>query len=215
LAVLEFIARYGVVPREVVMDWAGTRRAASAARERRLRIEGLIAVGAGLGGSGRLLHATQAGLAAAGRKELRVSRPAAGAVRHEAAVARVGVWLEADGHTVLSERELLAAERVEGERIYSVQTGERLHRPDLIVLGERPEAVEVELTPKAPRRLDVILWGWRRAVAQGQYERVRYLCLPATLRLLERALLRGGHGEAVAVEPLPVPDSGLAVVPRP
>lgn len=214
LAVLEFIARYGVVPREVVMAWAGTGRAASAARERRLRIEGLIVVGAGLGGSGRLLYATRSGLAASGRKELRVARPSASAVRHEAVVARVGVWLEARGHLVLSERELLAVERVEGKRIYSVQCGERLHRPDLIVLGERPEAIEVELTPKAPRRLDVILRGWSRAVAQGQYSRVRYLCLPATLRLLERAVLRLRFGERVALESLPVPDYLATVIPR-
>lgn len=123
-------------------------------------------------------------------------------------------WLEARGHLVLSERELLAAERVEGKRIYSVQSGERLRRPDLIVLGERPEAIEVELTPKAPRRLDVILRGWSQAVAQGQYSRVRYLCLPATLRLLERAVLRGRYGERVALEPLPVPDYLATVIPR-
>jgi len=122
LAVLEFVARYGVVPRGVVAAWAGTAKAATASRERRLRMEGLIEVGPGFGGSGRLLHATRSGLAAVGREELRVSRPSAGAVRHEAAVARIGVWLEAGGYRILSERELLAVERVEGKRIYSVRT---------------------------------------------------------------------------------------------
>jgi len=210
---LEFVARYGVVPREVVAAWAGTAKAATAGRERRLRMEGLIEVGAGLGGSGRLLHATRDGLAAVGRKELRVPRPSAGAVRHEAAVARVGIWLEAGGHRVLSERELLAAERVEGRRIYSVRTGERLHRPDLVVIGERPEAVEVELTPKAPRRLDVILRAWARAVASGQYEGVRYLCPPVTLRLLQRALARTNLGERVTAGPLPVLGQAGAELP--
>jgi hypothetical protein len=156
---------------------------------------------------------------AVGRKELRVSRPSPLAVRHEAAVASVGVWLEGSGHRVLSERELLADERLEGKRIYSVRTGERLHRPDLVVIGDLPEAIEVELTPKAPRRLDVILRGWARAVASGQYERVRYLCPPVTLRLLERALWRSAFGEGIAVEPLPAPGqdgASLSVgLPRP
>lgn len=204
---LEFVARYGVVPREVVAAWAGTARAATAGRERRLRIEGLIEVRPGVGGSGRLLHATRRGLAAVGRRELRVPRPSPVAVRHEAAVACVGASLETSGHRVLSERELLAAERLEGRRIYSVKVGERLHRPDLIVIGQQLEAIEVELTPKAPRRLDKIVRGWARAVALGQFERVRYLCAPRTLLLLERALLRTSAGEAVVAESMPA--SGL------
>jgi hypothetical protein len=44
LEVLEFIARQGVVPREAVAIWADTRRAVTAARERRLREAGLVEV---------------------------------------------------------------------------------------------------------------------------------------------------------------------------
>lgn len=88
-----------------------------------------------------------------------------------------------------------------------MKVGERLHRPDLIVIGQQLEAIEVELTPKAPRRLDKIVRGWARAVALGQYKRVRYLCSPRTLPLLERALMRTSAGEAVVAESRPV--SGL------
>jgi len=60
------------------------------------------------------------------------------------------------------------------------------------------------LTPKAPRRLEVILRAWARAVASGQYEGVRYPCPPVTLRLLQRALARTNLGERIAAEPMPV-----------
>ena len=67
----------------------------------------------------------------------------------------------------------------------------RLHRPDLAVLGEAgPIAVEVELTPKAPRRLEAIIRAWRRASWVAE---VRYLCAPGATR---RALERGNRADA-------------------
>jgi hypothetical protein len=38
LEVLQFVVRFGVVPREPAAIWAGTRRAATLKRERRLRL---------------------------------------------------------------------------------------------------------------------------------------------------------------------------------
>jgi len=71
----------------------------------------------------------------------------------------------------------MAHERNEGERIYSagVDNG-RFHRPDLIVLGDLPEAIEVELGDKSNRRLDEILKGWRWAILEKKVRRVLYLC---------------------------------------
>lgn len=208
LEVLEFVARYGVVPREVVGLWAGTARAVTAARERRWREAGLVEVWPGLG-SGRLVGCKRAGLRAVGRDELAEPRLSYAAVQHSAVVARVGAELEQAGHQVLSEREILARERAEGKRIYSAERrrGRGFHRPDLVLAGERPEAVEVELTDKAARRLDDIVRSWRGAVGMKKFGCVRYLCseraFPYVKRSVERThaegpidvqLLRHGEG---------------------
>jgi hypothetical protein len=76
LEVLEFVARYGLVPRDVVALWAETGRAVTAARERRLREAGLIEVLAGFGDSGRLVLCIRRGLQAVRRHELSTPTPA-------------------------------------------------------------------------------------------------------------------------------------------
>jgi ABC-type nitrate/sulfonate/bicarbonate transport system permease component len=55
-----------------------------------------------------------------------------------------------------------------------------------------PIAVEVELTDKSARRLDEILRAWRRSLAAGQFDRVRYLCSPRALPYVSRAVKRMG-----------------------
>jgi hypothetical protein len=152
IEVLGFVARYGVVPREVVALWAGTGRAVTAARERRLREAGLVEVRPGVGGSGRLVICKRGGLRAVGREELALPRLSPATVRHSSIAARVGAELERAGHRVLSEREIEARERAEGKRIYSAERryGKGFHRPDLVLLGDRPEAIEVELSDTRP-----------------------------------------------------------------
>ena len=93
LEVLEFVARFGTVPREVVALWAGTGKAVTAARERRLRLAGLVEVLPGVGDTGRLVLCTRDGLRAVFRGELPVPRFSPGTVRHTAVVARVAVRL--------------------------------------------------------------------------------------------------------------------------
>jgi hypothetical protein len=107
-------------------------------------------------------------------------------------LARLGAQLEAGGERVLSEREIVAAERAAGSRRYSAALGNgRFHRADLICLGvDGPEALELELTAKGAARLDALLRAWRFAVAEGRLARVAYHCPPATRGLLERALAR-------------------------
>lgn len=110
---------------------------------------------------------------------------------------------EDDGQ-VLSERELILAERIEGRTIASAKVGElpdgrpRLHRPDLAILAaDWVIAVEVELTPKSAPRLQEIIRGWRRA---SHVAEVRYLCEPGqTRRAVERAVRDLHAGERIAI----------------
>jgi hypothetical protein len=68
-----------------------------------------------------------------------------------------------------------------------------LHRPDLVVRTEgRTMAIEVELTPKAPRRLRMIVRAWRRA---RHVDQILYLVPPGpTQRAVERAVA-GTHAQ--------------------
>ena len=133
---MEFIARFGVVPRFAVSVWAKTGRSVTLDRERRLREARLVVSHPPLDQTGPLLLATRTGLRLYGRTDLRPARLSLSTVRHWQLTALVGARLEADGERVLSEREIIAAERLEGERVYSA--GGRFdgghHRPDLIRL---------------------------------------------------------------------------------
>lgn len=109
-----------------------------------------------------------------------------------------------------SEREIRCAERWEGRAIASAKLGEnpdgsdRLHLPDLAVVADGSTvAVEVELTAKAPRRLEAIVKAWRRArwVDGARY----YVPEGATRSGVERAVVRMNATERVdvrAIEPL-------------
>lgn len=201
LEVLEFIARQGVAPREAVSIWADTRRAVTAARERRLREAGLVEVWPGFGSSGRIGVCTRSGLKAVSRQELPTPRPSPASLPHACTAATVAANLEREGHRVLTEREIMAHERSEGERVYSARVREeRFHRPDLIILGDLPEAIEVELSDKSSRRLDEILDGWTWAILRKKISRVRYLCSPRALRYVERAVDRTRGSDGIAVE---------------
>jgi hypothetical protein len=80
----------------------------------------------------------------------------------------------------------------------------RLHRPDLAVLCEEGRVIsfEVELTPKAPQRLEQLIRAWRRASWVAE---VRYYCAPGkTRRAVERAIANTHSQERVhAMEVLP------------
>jgi hypothetical protein len=206
LEVLEFIARFGVVPRSAVATWAGTARTVTIVRERRLREAGLIEVAPGFGASGRLVICTKTGLRAAGRGDLRIARLSFQAVQHESAVASLAASLERAGERTLSEREILARERAAGERILSASLSRgRFHRADLVrVDGDTGdlEALEVELTTKGAARLDEILRAWRRAVAERRVKRVVYRCSIDTRPYVQRAVDRTRTATAVTVEGL-------------
>jgi hypothetical protein len=200
IEVVQFLARWGTVPRGVVNRWSGAGRSVAYERERRLRAAGLVEVISGVEG-GRLLMATRIGRQACGRPELAAARVSFGRLHHETVLATLGALLESDGDRVLSEREIAAAERAEGSRIYSADLGHgRAHRADLVRLApEGPEAIEVELTSKGAARLDAILRAWRFAVAEGRLARVVYHCPARTRRLLDRAVARTRTAGAIEV----------------
>ncbi len=119
IEVLEFIARFGVVPRSAVALWAGTARTATIVRERRLREAGLIEVRCGAWGEGKLMACTRVGLRVAGRGDLRPARFRLETVDHESSVAELAARWERGGVQTMSEREILARERAEGRRVLS------------------------------------------------------------------------------------------------
>jgi hypothetical protein len=193
--VLEFVARFGCVPRDAVALWAGTRRAMTLRREARLRDGGLLKTVRPFGADGPFVLCTRAGLRAVGLQALGPAGLSPAVARHAAATVRVAARLELEGERVLSERELAAAERREGRRLFSADlSAGRFHRPDLVVLNGDPVAVEVELAEKAPHRLDEILRGWRLAVARRKVRAVVYRCGPRALAAVERSLQRTKSG---------------------
>ncbi len=83
--------------------------------------------------------------------------------------------------------------------------GEARHRPDLVLAGagtgvaRSPVAVEVELSEKAPRRLDAICRAWSRSRA---VEGVVYFVAPAAAGAVTRAVERARAQDRVLVLPL-------------
>ena len=204
--VLEFVARYGVVPRDAVAEWADTAKTMTYRREGRLRRAGLLRLELPLLAGGPFLVATRAGLGLCGRDELPPARLSASQLHHQTASARLGARLERAGAQLLSERELRAEERAWGKRIYSIRLRERWHRPDLIGVGELPTALEVELTRKAQGRLDEIVRLWHRAVDEGRFHAVHYYCTPGVLPYVARAVERADADAQIRIELLPEED---------
>jgi hypothetical protein len=149
-----------------------------------------------------LLRATRRGLRYVGLR-LPVAQAAPEQVGHWIACGAVALELEGEFGTdaLRGEREIRALERGRERPVASAELGEtasgarRLHLADLVVLGERTLAVEVELTPKAPRRLEEIVRAWRRA---RWVDEIRYYVPSGSTRAgLERAISRAHAGERI------------------
>jgi hypothetical protein len=194
LEVLELIARLGVAPRSVVMEWTGNGDRVNAyRRERRLLEAGYVVACPRFAGSGPVVRISRRGLKACGREELREPRYSDSRVRHALEVGRVGVAYERAGERVLFERELIARERAGGERLFSAELSRRrYHRPDFVLLDgpDPPLAVEIELSEKGGARLDEILRGWRRAIVAKKLSGVVYRCGPRARAAVERSMAR-------------------------
>jgi hypothetical protein len=133
--------------------------------------------------------------------------------RHLAACATVAAGLARcyPDHVVGGERDLRRQERDHGARLASALFGagpdgrSLLHRPDLVLwparmsAGSLPLAVEVELTVKAPRRLEGICRAWARCDLTAG---VLYLVAPEVERPLQRAIERAQAHSSVIALPL-------------
>jgi hypothetical protein len=205
---VRWIARLGAVEIGHVQERFAVCRSVSYAVVARLVSARLIERIATLPGDPTLLSATPQGIRYAGLG-LPAARVAAGAVDHWLACADVAIWAERrwSPEALMTERELRFAELDAPKPIASAivdelpDGGPMLHRPDLVVRENgNVIAIEVELTPKAPRRLERIVRSWRRARHVAQ---TLYLCPPGpTQRAVERAIERTHATERVGVREL-------------
>jgi hypothetical protein len=157
---------------------------------------------------------TRRGLGAV-ESRLPAPRPELGSYRHDLGVA--WVWLAARQgafgpvRRLVSEREMRSRDGTDGHRAnpFGVRLGgvgpggrQRLHYPDLLLVGPggRRVAVELELTSKGRARRERILAGY---AADGRIDSVLYLVdRPATARALQASATRLGISDRVHVQPV-------------
>jgi hypothetical protein len=212
--VVGWIARVGAADPGHVMARFGMGRTVTYRRLAALEAAGLIERSRLLYGQSGLTVATRAGLRLCGLEDLGVARVSAASVAHWQASTTVAVLLERrhGNGTVGGVREIRAAERASGRLVATCEVGVSAHLPDLVVWGPAGAgeagglAVEVELTAKAPRRLEQIVRGWRRAVSQGVVRRVLYVCSPEALRAVERAIASTDAHQQVRTAAMPAAD---------
>jgi hypothetical protein len=192
---IRFVGRHGLVAIRHVMAELEIGRTAAYRRVAACIEAGLLDRLDLLCSEPGLLRATRAGLRYAGLG-LPLAPASPGNVEHTIRCTTTAqLFAKRYGKDrVITERELVLAEAIEGRPIASADLGERhgrphLHRPDLAVLAETGTiAIEVELTPKAPYRLQGLIRAWRRTIGPGRVAEVRYLCAPGqTRRAVERA----------------------------
>ena len=208
---LHYVGRQGIVSIEHVMRAMGAGRSVTYDRVAYCIEAGLLERHEVVRSEPAILRATQEGLRYA-RLGLPVASFSPGTVEHELRCASVALFLaELNGgfQMVIPEREIAFMERHEGKPFASaeVQTPSghtSRHRADLALrlANNDLHAVEVELSPKAPQRLDEIIRGWRRF--QG-VKLVAYFCREGkTRRGVERAIERTQAGGSVIVRDLEV-----------
>ncbi len=198
------LARFGALSMAQLMSAMETSRTVTYRRFARCEVARLVER-VTVPGVGGLLRATREGQRYVGLGALPLAIVRPGSAFHDLRCADLALRLgreSGDGARILTERELLLAERVEGRPLASVPIDahgrEGLHRPDLaIVAGDRVSAVELELSLKAPRRLEAIMRAWRRA---SHVDEVRYFCGSVGIcRAVDRAVSATYAGEKVRV----------------
>ncbi len=162
-----------------------------------------------LRGQPALIRSTRRGFRFTG-VGLRIAEIRPELVGHWIACADVALLLEAEfgQGAILSEREIRALETEEQRAVASAVLGERpdgskiLHRADLAVYAQgQVTAIEVELTPKSPQRLEAIVRAWRRTRTVAG---VRYYAWPGAVSAgVERAITTTHAGARVEVRALP------------
>jgi hypothetical protein len=203
---VHFVARHGIVSIEHVRREMAVGRTAAYRRVAACIEAGLLERLDLLRDEPSLLRATHEGISYAGLT-LKVADVSPGAVGHWLRCASVGQRLERHygPERVRTERELLFAEQLAERPLASAMMGRhpngkpRLHRPDFSVSAATGTiAVEVELTPKAPRRLEAIVAAWQYAEWVAE---VHYLCAPGqTHRAVVRAVAKSRAGKVRVFE---------------
>lgn len=171
-----------------------------------------------------LYTVTRAGLRAAELTGLDPCRVSAANSLHTTACAHVAAELQRryPDQRVIGERELRREERRLDTPVASAilrhggAPRQLLHRPDLVLWPPsrehaKPVAIEVELTIKAPRRLEEICRAWARS---RHVSGVLYLAPPAVGRAVSRAVDKAQAAERVVVLSLDaLPLAAAVVVP--
>jgi hypothetical protein len=204
--IVDWIGRIGAASRAHVMARFGMGRSWAYARLGCLVRDGLLEHRQLLYQTPGLYLATAEGLRWRGLERLGVCRPGLGAVAHATELASAAVAFDRalPDRQQLTERELRVTEADGGHPIASASLGDlpggrhALHRPDLALLGTggRTVAIEVELSVKAPRRLQAICRGYARA---RHIDHVYYLATPAAMRAVSRAVDRARAHEQITV----------------
>jgi hypothetical protein len=193
--IVAWIGCVGAAGAEHVRERFGMARRTAYRRLASLTADGLLEHRTVLYGWPGMYSATARGLRWQGLERLRVFRVRPGGFEHAWRVAAVTAALhrELPGWRAIGEREIRVLEADGGESVASarVRSTERaaamLHRPDLALVSPRGRvaAVEVELSVKAPVRLERICRGWCRARHLGH---VYYLATPPAARAVTRAV---------------------------
>jgi hypothetical protein len=212
--IVGWVGRIGAAGAEHVMDRFAMGRSWAYARLNRLARDGLLEQRTLLYRQPGLYVATAEGLRWRGLERLGVCRVSPGSFQHAKEVASTAVVLHRrlPDWRLISEREIRIEESDAGELLASVALGElpggrrALHRPDLALVSPdgRTIAIEVELSIKAPRRLEAICRGWARA---RHVSGVYYLAPPAVARAVQRAVDETRAEDRVVVLPIGQPDA--------
>jgi hypothetical protein len=212
IVLLRWIASLGAVTSQALARREGTSINSARGRLRGLQRKGTLAYTKPATAVPGLFAITGAGLSAAWVAGLHRCTVAPSTARHYAECALVAVELELrlPGARVIGERELRRDERRADAALASAQMGTapdgkpRLHRPDLVVwrqggAGERPLAIEVELSLKTPPERAAIVRAWRESeLVAGAL----YVVAPRVQAPLRRTIDELGAGERVTVVPL-------------
>jgi hypothetical protein len=188
-AIVDFIGRHGVVTINHVIDALRLSRRTAYRHTAACLEDRLLARQELLSSEPSLLCATSRGLRYAGLR-LRPAKVSLSSVDHRLRSASLAQLLseEFSSDQILSERELIHAERLAGgPRFSSLLPNNRLHRPDLAIqTPTQTIAIELELSAKSPQRLASILSAWTEATWISE---VRYYVKPGIARrAVERAL---------------------------
>jgi hypothetical protein len=216
VALLRWAASLGAVTAEALAHRQQLSLASARARLQAAVRLGLLDRTRPLTGEPALYRPTRAGLRACGMQGLATCRISATNAHHLIVCAEVAAALERcyPDHRLAGERELRREEAAQGRPLASAAMGfaghpnGQVHRPDLVMWAPReahglPVAVEVELTLKAPRRLERICRAWARC---REVSGVLYLCPGPVCAAVERAIERAGASErvvALTLERLP------------